>query len=498
MVGGYFKLELKKLLNNIDYKLLKGSLNKNIKEIRYDSRKIKEDNLFIAITGFEVDGHNFINDAVKNGAKTIVLESKISNYIEGVTYLKVENSRKTMAKLAKNFFDDPLKDINLVGITGTNGKTTTAYLLYNIFKKAEGKAALFGTIKNVISDQEISSSRTTAESVDLFRYFAAARAKGLKYAVMEVSSHALDLYRVAEMDFKAAIFTNISSEHLDYHKTIKNYRKVKSRLFSNLSDHSFAVINFDDPNSEFISQKSNTENYFYSLNSKEADLYTKKYSLNKKGMNYQTEGKIKTEFDLKLGGIFNIYNSLAAVLTADLLGINIATIKESLKETTGVPGRFEIIDAGQDFQIIVDYAHTPDAMKNVLETAVELKKRKLIVLFGCGGDRDRSKRALMAEMAEKFADYTIISNDNPRNEDPQKIFSEIELGFSSDFKDYEIIEDRAKAIKKVVNLAEKDDLLMILGRGHEKYQVLKSGKIELDDREVAYQAAKKLSTNKKL
>lgn len=485
-------MELKKLLKNKDYELLKGNLNKDINEIRYDSREVKQNNLFVAVSGFEVDGHDFINEAVKNGAKAVIIENEISKYIEEVTYLKVGNSRKFMAELAKTFFENPLKDINLIGITGTNGKTTTAYLLYNIFKKYAGQAALFGTIKNIIGDQEINSKRTTAESVDLYRYFSQAKAKRVKYAVMEVSSHALDLYRVAAMDFKAAVFTNISPEHLDYHKTIDNYREVKSHLFSDLNESSFAVINFDDQNSEFISQKSNGKNYFYSLESKLADLYTEEYSLNKRGMSYQTAGKIKSEFNLNLGGVFNIYNSLAAVLTADLLGVNVSVIKEALNEIEGVPGRFEIIDGGQDFQIIVDYAHTPDAMENVLKTAAELEKNRLIVLFGCGGDRDRSKRAPMAKVAEKFADYIIVSNDNPRNEDPQKIFSEIELGFSSEFKDYEIIEDRTEAIKKAVNMAEKDDLVMILGRGHEKYQVLKSGKIKLDDRETAYQAAEKL------
>lgn len=484
-------MELKKILKNIDYELLKGDLKKKITEIRYDSRKVEKNNLFIAVSGFEVDGHSFIKEAVENGAQTIIVEKELPEYLADITYLKVKNSRKSMAEIAKNFFKNPLKEIDLVGITGTNGKTTTAYLLYNIFKKHAGKSALFGTIKNIIAGEEIKASRTTAESIDLYRYFSKAEKMGIKYAVMEVSSHALDLYRVRGMDFKAAVFTNISPEHLDYHKTIKDYRQVKARLFSNLNDESFAVINFDDQNSEFISQKSNGKNFFYSLNSTAADLYTANYSLNKTGIQYQTAGRIKSEFNLKLGGIFNIYNSLAAALTAELLAVNKKNIKEALSECRGVPGRFEIVDAGQDFQIIVDYAHTPDGMKNVLETAVEINKNNLLVLFGCGGDRDRSKRPKMAELAEQFADYTIVSNDNPRSEDPDRIFTEIEAGFSSDFKDYEIVEDRTEAIKKLVKTAQKDDLIMILGRGHEKYQVLKKGKIELDDRKVAYKVAKK-------
>lgn len=490
-------MNLKKILKGLNYKLIRGNLDKNITDIKYDSRAVKKGDLFIAISGFKKDGHSYINEALKNGAIAVIIEKKVENYNSDITYIKVDNSRKEMALLAKNFFENPLAEINLIGITGTNGKTTTAFLLYNILKNFSGKAALFGTIKNIIGKEEITAKRTTAESIDLFRYFSQMRKKGIKYGVMEVSSHALDLYRVHAVDFKAAIFTNITPEHLDYHKNLKNYLEAKSRLFSSLSKNSFAVINLDDPNSDFIAQKSKGENYFYSLSSEAADLYTKKYHLVKDGINYQTDGVLNCAFDLKLGGIFNIYNSLAAILASKLLGISENIIYESLSELDGVPGRFEIVDAGQDFQIIVDYAHTPDGMKNVLETAVSMKKKRLLVLFGCGGDRDQSKRPMMAQLAEKFGDYIIVSNDNPRSEDPENIFSEIKNGFSANFNKYEIIADRKKAIEKILKIAEKDDLVMILGRGHEKYQVLKNKKIKLDDREAAKTAAKKLLTTRK-
>lgn len=482
-------MKLEKLLKNIDYELKSGNCDKNITEIEYDSRKIKKDNLFIAIQGFETDGHLYLKQAIENGAAAVIIEKEIKNYNPAVTYLKVENSRKIMAQLAKKFFDNPLQDINLIGITGTNGKTTTAYLLYNILKKHAGQAALFGTIKNVIGNNELDSKRTTAESLDLYRYFFEMREKNISYAVMEVSSHALDLYRVAGMNFKIAIFTNVSPEHLDYHKTFKNYIEVKSKLFSGLKKNQKAVINIDDPNAEYISQKSNGENYSYSLDSKQADLYALKYNLNQNGMNFKTGGKLELTFKLSLGGFFNIYNSLAAILAADLLGVKSNIIKNSLAEIDSVPGRFEIINAGQNFQIIVDYAHTPDGMKNVLETATILKRNRLIVLFGCGGDRDRSKRPEMAKLAEKYADYIIVSNDNPRSEDPQRIFSEIKNGFSNDLSNYQIIADRKKAIKKAIEMARADDIVMLLGRGHEKYQVFNNKKIELDDRKVAYQIA---------
>lgn len=482
-------MKLKKILNNIDFELIKGKLAKEICGIKYDSREIGKGNLFVAISGLELDGHQFIDQAIKNGATAVVIEKELQNYQSGVSYLKVDNSRKTMAKLGKNFFNNPLADIKLIGITGTNGKTTTSFLLYNILKEYAGKAALFGTIKNIIGEQELDSSRTTPESIDLYRYFAQMRKKGVNYGVMEVSSHALDLYRVEGMEFAAAVFTNISPEHLDYHKNLENYREVKSRLFNLLNQDQFAVINLDDANAAYIRDKSGGENYFYSLASPEADLYTLSYQLHQKGMEYRTGGRIETLFQLNLGGVFNIYNSLAAVLTADLLGINEGVIQKALTAIKAVPGRFEIINAGQDFQIVVDYAHTPDGMKNVLETAAAMDKNRLIVLFGCGGDRDRSKRPAMASLAEKYADYTIVSNDNPRSENQSKIFSEIKVGFSEEFKAYEIIADRKKAIEYAIKMAKKNDLVLLLGRGHEKYQILNNKKIKLDDRQVAYQAA---------
>ncbi|MFW6251669.1 MAG: UDP-N-acetylmuramoyl-L-alanyl-D-glutamate--2,6-diaminopimelate ligase [Halanaerobium sp.] len=485
-------MELKKILKNIDFKLKSGSLNKNITEVKYDSREIKKDNLFIAISGFKADGHQFIDQAVKNGARTVMIEKELADYQSGVSYIKVENSRKAMAQLAKNFFENPLKELKLIGITGTNGKTTTSYLLYNILKEYAGQAALFGTIKNIIGEQELYTNRTTPESIDLYRYFSKMREEKVKYGVMEVSSHALDLYRVEGMKFSAAIFTNISPEHLDYHKNMENYREVKSRLFAQLDQSQPAVINLDDSNSEYIAEKSAGDNYFYSLESKKADLYTINYKLHQKGMEYMTAGRIDNLFELNLGGIFNIYNSLAAVLTADLLGVDLQTINKALKKLSSVPGRFEIINAGQDFQIVVDYAHSPDGMKNVLDTAADMDKNRLIVLFGCGGDRDRSKRPVMASLAEEYADYTIISNDNPRSEDPEAIFAQIKTGFSKDFKDYEIIADRKKAIETAIKMAEQNDLVLLLGRGHEPYQVFKNKKIELDDRQVACQAASAL------
>ncbi|ADO76868.1 UDP-N-acetylmuramoyl-L-alanyl-D-glutamate--2,6-diaminopimelate ligase [Halanaerobium praevalens] len=483
-------MQLNKILKNINYEIKAGNIKKEISEIKYDSRAIKTGNLFIAISGFKIDGHQYISQAIENGATAIIIEKELEVYEKDITYLKVENSRQVMSILAKNFFDNPLKEIKLIGITGTNGKTTTAYLLYKILQKYAGQAALFGTISNIIGSETLSSNRTTPESLDLYRYFAQMKKKGIKYGVMEVSSHALDLYRVESIDFEAAIFTNLSPEHLDYHQSLDNYREVKSRLFSQLKPNKYAIINADDPNSEYIKKKSEAQNLSYSLDTKSADLYTTEFKLKQTGLEYKTGGKLVANFKLNLGGLFNIYNSLAVVLTALVLGIEKNIIKKALADFDSVPGRFEIIDQGQKFQLIVDYAHTPDAMENILKAALNIKKNKLIILFGCGGDRDRSKRPLMAALAEKYADSIIISNDNPRSESPTKIFKEIEKGFSSNFTNYSIIPDRKKGIKAAIELAKKDDLVLLLGRGHEKYQVIKERKIELDDRQVAIQALK--------
>ncbi|MFW6280943.1 MAG: Mur ligase family protein, partial [Halanaerobium sp.] len=314
-------MKLQKILDGIEFELIKGDLNIEIRDINYDSREIKKDNLFIAVFGFKLDGHDFIDSAVINGASAVMIEKELDFYHPGISYIKVENSRREMAAASNNFFNKPLRYIDLIGITGTNGKTTTAFLIYSILKEAGIRTALFGTIKNVIDDEEISAKRTTPESLDLYRYFSKMVEKDVRYAVMEVSSHALDLYRVEQMDFTLAVFTNLSSEHLDYHKTMENYKKAKSKLFSQLKNNGFAVINYDDHYSNFMLLKSNGENYSYSLKNKNTDLYVENYSLKKHGLSYKTAGLFEEKFDLKLGGLFNIYNSLAAVLSSYLLGV---------------------------------------------------------------------------------------------------------------------------------------------------------------------------------
>ncbi|SFL28433.1 UDP-N-acetylmuramoyl-L-alanyl-D-glutamate--2,6-diaminopimelate ligase [Halanaerobium salsuginis] len=484
-------MKLKDILTEINFKLLQGDLEQEIKELSYDSRTVRKESLFIAITGFETDGHAYIDQAVKEGASAVVVEKSPAKFAPGITYLQVENSRRDLALLAKNFYHDPLQKIKLIGVTGTNGKTTTSFLIHHILESAGKKAALFGTIKNLIGKKELSSSRTTPESLDLYKYFYSLQKQEIEYAVMEVSSHALALYRVYGMKFSAAVFTNLTSEHLDYHRTMLNYKKAKAKLFTQLKKDGFAVFNFDDQAADFMIQSSAAQNNLtYSLVNENADLSTANYELHNQDLHYQTKGVFKVDIALNTGGVFNIYNSLAAALTAYKLGINKELIVQSFKKFSGVPGRYEIINAGQDFQLVVDYAHTPDGMENVLQSALANKKNNLIVVFGCGGDRDRSKRSLMGNLAEQYADYTIVTNDNPRSEDPADIFTEIKTGFSKDFKDYEVIADRKQAIARAIDIAQKDDSVFLLGRGHEKYQIIKDQKIKLDDRKVALELLK--------
>ncbi|MGM0602482.1 MAG: UDP-N-acetylmuramoyl-L-alanyl-D-glutamate--2,6-diaminopimelate ligase [Bacillota bacterium] len=487
-------MNLEILIEDIEVEFIRGSLDIEITDIKYDSRDVKKNNLFTAISGFKTDGHYYIDDAVNNGAAAVLIENDLEYYHKEITYIKVNNSRKMMALLAKNFFDSPTEKIDLVGITGTNGKTTTSFILYNLLKGAGYKVGLIGTIKNIVSSSTvIDSVHTTPESVDLYRYFNSMVEDGFDKAVMEVSSHAIDLFRIEGMKFKAAVFTNLTPEHLDYHHNLENYREVKSRLFTMLKNDGFAVLNKDDRTTDYILNKIDGKAYTYSIYNRDSDLHAAEYSFDIKGLNYKTEGLFTEEFSLNLSGIFNISNSLAAVLTANLLGIDTDIIIKSLKSMEAVPGRFEKITEGQDFDVVIDFAHTSDGMENVLTAVRKIAKSRIIVVFGCGGDRDKTKRPVMGRIAAEYADIVIIANDNPRSESPETIIDEIVEGISEkENVDIYRIQDRKEAIYKAVDLAEKDDFVIILGRGHETRQIFSDKVIKLDDREAVREAIRYL------
>ncbi|MFW5981281.1 MAG: UDP-N-acetylmuramoyl-L-alanyl-D-glutamate--2,6-diaminopimelate ligase [bacterium] len=488
-------MNLKKLIQDINPLEIKGELEKKIDNIVYDSRQVKAGSLFLAIRGFTLDGHDFIDKAIKNGAIAIVIEKELKEYKKDITYIKVKDSREAMAHIAAVFYNYPLEELDLIGITGTNGKTTTTYLIKNMLDNIGMEAGLIGTIKNIIGDKVLPATRTTPESLDLYTLFDKMYQANLKRVVMEVSSHALDLKRVIGMKFKVAIFTNISQDHLDYHKTISAYLKAKSKLFTQLKNDGFAVVNIDDKHSDKIIKASVSDVLTYSIN-KDSDFKAYNIDLSPRGVSFSIQGKMNFDIKMKITGLFNVYNTLAAIACGYALGLKERQIKEGLERVTGVAGRFEAIKEAREFSVIVDYAHTPDGMENVLKTALEFVKGKIIVVFGCGGDRDKGKRPQMAEMAAKYGDYVIITSDNPRSEEPIDIIQDIEKGIENTDTEYKKIIDRKEAIHAAIKQARKDDMLIIFGKGHETYQVFKDKTIAFDDRQVAREALEELYGDK--
>ncbi len=480
-------MNLQDLLAEIDIVEIIGDCNINIENLVYDSRHVDKGALFFAIKGLVKDGHDFIDEAIDNGAVAIIIESELNEYRKGIVYIRVHNVRLVMSFLAASFYGHPLRDLKIIGITGTNGKTTTSFLIKNILESAGYQVGLVGTIKNVIGSKDLPAQRTTPESVDLHKFFADMKKLKLDYVVMEVSSHAIDLKRTAGIEFDCAVFTNITQDHLDYHVNFEDYLAVKSSLFSQVKTNGACIINKDADFNEVIAAKSAGQVYFYGLK-KDADLTADEIELKPDGVSFKIHGLVEDDYSLKLTGKFNIYNALAAVTTARAFGIEAKECKLGLEKVNGVPGRFQLLREGQKYAVVVDYAHTPDGMRNVLATARELITGKLIVVFGCGGDRDRTKRPQMGKVAAQFGDLLIVTNDNPRNENPNQIFADIEKSLQSDKSDYQIIEDRRAAIYTAINSAQGDDMVIILGKGHETYQIFKNETIDFDDREVAREA----------
>ncbi len=499
-------MELKKLLNGLETEKVVGDTNIEIEGIAYHSREVRKNFLFAALRGMELDGHKFIEEAIKNGAEAILLERE--QEISGRTLILVGNSRKGLAKVSSNFYDDPSSKIKLIGVTGTNGKTTTTYLLESIFKKAGYKVGVIGTINYRYGDKIIQASNTTPESLELQRIIYEMAREGATHVIMEVSSHGLDLDRVYGCNFDGAIFTNFTSDHLDYHKTLTHYFESKRKLFSEYLIRSnkpgrFAVINFDDPMGEEIVKGVDYKVLKYGIKTF-CDVTASDISSTFEGLSCRI--KVPNEefqVNTKLIGGFNIYNILASVATGILMGINLKAIKEGIEEVGGVSGRFEKIPNRRGIHVIVDYAHTHDALERALKGLKDILSNyykndaKVITVFGCGGDRDRTKRPLMGEVAGRLSDLTIITSDNPRTEDPSLIIQEIEKGLKplqmDEIKESEIevwrekkgylkIPDRREAIRFAIHLAQPNDTVLIAGKGHEDYQIIGKRKFPFDDR----------------
>ncbi|MBS7530286.1 UDP-N-acetylmuramoyl-L-alanyl-D-glutamate--2,6-diaminopimelate ligase [Hazenella sp. IB182353] len=457
-----------------------GDLNVNVTDIVIDSRQIKPGDLFVAIRGHQSDGHRYISKAIENGAVAVVAEESL---LLDVPLLIVPDSRRAMAHLAATFYGHPSRELKLIGVTGTNGKTTTTHLIEHLLHTAHKEVGLIGTIGMRFGGQTQPVRNTTPDAQDLQKGFRMMKEAGCEYAVMEVSSHALDMGRTRGSFFQYAIFTNLTQDHLDYHKTMGAYREAKGLLFSQLNMNNVAILNQDDVASDYFAHITSAQVITYGIE-KKADVRAENIRVSASGTHFTLKtfrGDISVS--MKMIGKFNVYNVLAATCVALAEGLSLEQIRDGLASLSGVPGRFELVETGQNFATIVDYAHTPDSLKNALETILEFSTGKVFTVVGCGGDRDREKRPLMAKMALAYSDLTIFTTDNPRSEDPKQILADMTEGLTDE--EFKMIEDRKQAIQTAMQSASDGDIVFIAGKGHETYQEVNGVRYHFDDREVA-------------
>ena len=483
---------LKDILFGVGLTAVSGSTNIMINTLCFDSRKVGLDDVFVAITGTLTDGHKFIEKAINSGAICIVCETMPGQLINGVTYVEVDNGNKALAIMASNYYGNPSKNLKLVGITGTNGKTTISSLLYQLFKKAGFKVGLLSTIKIMVDDKEYATSHTTPDVLTINKHLSLMNAEGVEFCFMEVSSHGIHQKRTEGLVFEGAIFTNLTHDHLDYHKTFAEYRDTKKLLFDNLSKKAFALSNVDDKNGLVMLQNTKARKYTYALKSY-AD-----YSAHI--LENQFDGQLlkieDNELWTKLIGHFNAYNVLAIYATADLLGLEKMETLRLLSELENVDGRFQYYISKEKITAIVDYAHTPDALKNVLETinALRTGNENVITVVGCGGDRDKSKRPVMGNIASQMSNKAIFTSDNPRTESPAEIIEEMEAGVEpQNVKKILSIENRKQAIKVACQLATANDIILVAGKGHETYQETNGVRVDFDDFKIVTDLLESLS-----
>jgi UDP-N-acetylmuramoyl-L-alanyl-D-glutamate--2,6-diaminopimelate ligase len=458
--------------------------------LAYDSRRVGPGSVFVAIRGFTTDGHLFLRDAVDRGAAAVVVEDP-DLVPAGVPWVRVADTRLALARLSALFYGHPDRAFPVVGVTGTNGKTTTTHLLRSIYRAAGFETGLCGTVHNMVGDAVLPVEHTTPESLDLYRLLADMREAGVRAAVLEVSSHALSLSRVAGVEFDAAVFTNLTQDHLDFHRDMDAYLAAKGLLFRSLgaTNHKgtkkFAVINADDAYGEALARECRVEVLRYGTRG-DYDVWASDVALSPRGTSFTARGPFGAlPLSLRLTGMFNVYNALAAITFGTGAGFPPAVLREGLESLAGVSGRFEPVDQGQDFTVLVDYAHTPDGLENVLKTARAFTRGRLVAVFGCGGDRDRGKRPLMGEIGARLADFSVLTSDNPRSEDPLLILREVEAGAARGGGSYTVEPDRRQAIRLALSGARTGDTVVIAGKGHEDYQLVGAGRIPFDDRTVA-------------
>lgn len=478
-------LNLQHLLQDVDVISTVGDCRREISGIANDHRMVEPGYVFICYEGVTVDGHEFISQAVQNGAGAIVGEHPPPSKLPtGFTYIQTTNGRVALSLIAANWYGNPANRLELIGITGTNGKTSTAYLVHSIFEAAGLKSAIMGTVGHRYGDVVVPAATTTPDSLTLHNLFSQFVATDLRYVIMETSSQGLAQHRLAGLKFETSVFTNLTQDHLDYHETMDEYLNAKAMLFQQIQrENGLAILNADDPASSRIRQTTDAVAQTFGLDNC-ANFTARDVESTLKGLAFTAVtplGNIRAR--LRLMGDYNLYNALAAVGVAQHHGCSIDEIREGL-ENTVVPGRFELVDQGQEFAIVVDYAHTPDGLKNLLTAARRITKRHLICVFGCGGDRDRGKRPKMGRISATIADHTVVTSDNPRTENRDRILNDILAGVP-DGTSYDLIPDRKEAIGRAIRLAKAGDLVAIAGKGHEDYQILGDQTIHFDDREVA-------------
>ena len=474
---------LSDILNGVDVLDILGNKEIEISEIVFDSRKAVKNSLYIAIKGTLVDGHQYISSAIEKGAKAIVCEVLPEQKEEGIIYIKVENSSKVLGLLASNFYGNPSEKLTLVGITGTNGKTSVSTLLFDIFKKMGYSSVLISTVEYRIGDEVFPSTHTTPDIITLNKILYKAVEQGCQYAFMEVSSHGIHQGRIDGLNFRIAGFTNITHDHLDYHKTFLEYLNTKKRFFDELPQTAVAITNIDDKNGLVMLQNTKAKKKTYAVKTL-ADYHGKLLELDFNGMLLDFNGK---EFWTTLTGKFNVYNLLLVFAIARELGFEENEILTTISQLKRVNGRFEVLKSQGGIIFVVDYAHTPDALENILDSINEIrtKNERLITVFGCGGDRDREKRPEMGKVATRKSTLAIITSDNPRTEDPAQIIKEIEAGVESqNFSKYITIPDRKEAIKMAIKFAEPKDIVLVAGKGHETYQEINGVRHHFDDKET--------------
>lgn len=491
---------LKDIISTLDVQQVQGNQNVSIQDITADSRAVKPNSLFIALDGATVDGHNYIDKAVDAGAVAVIVSKPVTVPAD-VCVITVDDTRQAMMVCVPYFFDYPANRMRMVGVTGTNGKTTTTHMIRHILKAQGFKVGVIGTVHIMIGDTSYPIHNTTPDVVDLQHILHQMVQENVEYCVMEVSSHALALGRVSGVEFDTAVFTNLTQDHLDFHKTFENYLAAKCKLFEQVSapnqvkDNKGAVINIDDSYGYRVMEKTTAPTITYStlgkgtLNASDVHMSTKnsQYTVNYKGESYPVS--------MNTTGLFNVYNTLAAIGACLQEGISMEAIDTALKTFSSVPGRFELIEEGQDFAVVVDYAHTPDGLQNILETSKAIKENRIIIVFGCGGDRDATKRPIMGRIAAEYGDKIYVTSDNPRTEDPVQIVKDVEVGVKEALREgtsYEVIVDRREAINHAIHDAKAGDIVIIAGKGHENYQILKNETIHFDDREEARKALKEI------